>query len=170
MDVYRAYELLLADRSGQRVPVAEDGEVRHDRYPLRGILDGRDDYDKLDVEPGYLARGGPGFPSAPAPSCGPAATSATSPAPSSRLWTTPPRPGRSSTSGTSPRTRSGTTRCGSSRRPGTRRSWSRCQTRPCRPTWRSPRALRSISCAIAASSPGPWAGARTTRETASSVR
>ena len=29
-----------------------------DRYPLRGIIDGRDDYEKLDVEPGYLDRGG----------------------------------------------------------------------------------------------------------------
>lgn len=58
MDVYRAYELLLADKGGVPVPVAEDGELRHGRYPLRGIADGHDDYDKLDVEPGYLARGG----------------------------------------------------------------------------------------------------------------
>jgi nucleoside-diphosphate-sugar epimerase len=97
MDVYRAYELLLADRTDQPgrsvgvgrevgrgrlagetrsgkpgrsvgvgwsgkhcqpVPVAEDGELRRGRYPLRGMIDGRDDYEKLDVEPGYLARGG----------------------------------------------------------------------------------------------------------------
>lgn len=58
MDVYRAYELLLADEGGQPVPITEDAEVRRGRYPLRGHADGRDDYDKLDVEPGYLARGG----------------------------------------------------------------------------------------------------------------
>lgn len=58
MDVYRAYELLLAGRTGQAVPLTEDSEARRARYPLRGILDARDDYDKLDVEPGYLARGG----------------------------------------------------------------------------------------------------------------
>ena len=58
MDVYRAYELLLADEGGAPVPIAEDGELRQGRYPLSGIIDGCDDYDKLDVEPGYLARGG----------------------------------------------------------------------------------------------------------------
>jgi nucleoside-diphosphate-sugar epimerase len=58
MDVYRAYELLLNDEGGQPVPITEDAEVRRGRYPLRGHADGHDDYDKLDVEPGYLARGG----------------------------------------------------------------------------------------------------------------
>jgi nucleoside-diphosphate-sugar epimerase len=58
MDVYRAYELLLDNEGGQPVPIAEDAEVRRGRYPLRGHIDGHDDYDKLDVEPGYLARGG----------------------------------------------------------------------------------------------------------------
>ncbi|HEX6451288.1 MAG TPA: NAD-dependent epimerase/dehydratase family protein [Trebonia sp.] len=65
MDVYRAYELLLADQTGkergkygQPVPLTEESEVRHGRYPLGGIIDGRDDYEKLDVEPGYLDRGG----------------------------------------------------------------------------------------------------------------
>lgn len=58
MDVYRAYEHVLADTSGATVPAAEDGELRRGRYPLRGVLGGHDDYDKLDVEPGYLARGG----------------------------------------------------------------------------------------------------------------
>lgn len=58
MDVYRAYELLLDDEGGQSVPITEDAEVRRGRYPLRGHIDGHDDYDKLDVEPGYLARGG----------------------------------------------------------------------------------------------------------------
>lgn len=58
MDVYRAYELLLADSGGQPVPITEHGEVRRGRYPLRHILEKHADYDKLDVEPGYLARGG----------------------------------------------------------------------------------------------------------------
>jgi hypothetical protein len=58
MDVYRAYELLLADEGGQPVPITEDADVRRGRYPLGGRIEGRDDYDKLDVEPAYLARGG----------------------------------------------------------------------------------------------------------------
>lgn len=64
MDVYRAYELLLAGQSGrpgehsQPVPLTEDSEVRRGRYPLRGVIDGHDDYEKLDVEPGYTGRGG----------------------------------------------------------------------------------------------------------------
>ncbi|MBV9450138.1 MAG: hypothetical protein JO345_30040 [Streptosporangiaceae bacterium] len=36
MDAYRAYELLLADEGGQPVPITEDADVRHGRYPLRG--------------------------------------------------------------------------------------------------------------------------------------
>jgi nucleoside-diphosphate-sugar epimerase len=58
MDVYRAYELVLADEGGVRVPITEDSEVRRRRYPLRDYGDRYADYDKLDVEPGYLARGG----------------------------------------------------------------------------------------------------------------
>ena len=58
MDVYRAYELLLADEGGQPVPITEDADLRRARYPLRGHIEGRDDYDKLHVEPAYLARGG----------------------------------------------------------------------------------------------------------------
>lgn len=57
MDVYRAYELVLADKGGQPVPITEDSEVRRGRYPLRHIAEKYADYDKLDVEPGYLARG-----------------------------------------------------------------------------------------------------------------
>jgi nucleoside-diphosphate-sugar epimerase len=58
MDVYRAYELLLAGEGGAAVPITEEGEVRQGRYPLRGYGDRYADYDKLDVEPGYLTRGG----------------------------------------------------------------------------------------------------------------
>src|SRR6185312_2516465 len=46
IDVYRAYELLLAGRGGEPVP-------------LRDLLPGLGEhYDKLDVEPLYLSRGG----------------------------------------------------------------------------------------------------------------
>jgi nucleoside-diphosphate-sugar epimerase len=59
IDVYRAYELLLADQGGEPVPLTETSPVRQGRYPLRGLLPGLgDNYDKLDVEPDYLARGG----------------------------------------------------------------------------------------------------------------
>jgi nucleoside-diphosphate-sugar epimerase len=59
VDVYRAYELVLADRGGEPVPITEESPVRQGRYPLREVLPGRGEtYDKLDVEPGYLARGG----------------------------------------------------------------------------------------------------------------
>lgn len=59
IDVYRAYELLLAGQGGEPVPITEESPVRQGRYPLRGLLPGLGEhYDKLDVEPLYLARGG----------------------------------------------------------------------------------------------------------------
>jgi nucleoside-diphosphate-sugar epimerase len=64
LDVYRAYELLLAGTdSPQPIPIDEDGALRIGRYPYRGRGLAHDDedldnYDKLDVEPAYLARGG----------------------------------------------------------------------------------------------------------------
>jgi nucleoside-diphosphate-sugar epimerase len=59
IDVYRAYELLLAGRGGEPVPLTETSPVRSARYPLRDLLPGLGEhYDKLDVEPLYLARGG----------------------------------------------------------------------------------------------------------------
>lgn len=61
MDVYRTYELFLDDDDTPvPVPVDEDGALRQGRYPYRGRDMGsdRDDYDKLDVEPAYLRRGG----------------------------------------------------------------------------------------------------------------
>jgi nucleoside-diphosphate-sugar epimerase len=61
MDVYRAYELILdgSDAAGPvPVPFDEDGALREGRYPYRGRDMGEDDYDKLDVEPEYLRRGG----------------------------------------------------------------------------------------------------------------
>lgn len=59
IDVYRAYELLLAGQGGEPVPLAEASPLRVGRYPLRDLLPGLGEhYDKLDVEPSYLARGG----------------------------------------------------------------------------------------------------------------
>jgi nucleoside-diphosphate-sugar epimerase len=59
IDVYRAYELILAGQGGEPVPMTEESPVRQGRFPLRGLLPGLGEhYDKLDVEPGYLARGG----------------------------------------------------------------------------------------------------------------
>lgn len=57
-DVYRAYELLNEERGGEPVPITEESPVRHGRYPYRGQRGGFDDYEKLDVEPAYLERGG----------------------------------------------------------------------------------------------------------------
>jgi nucleoside-diphosphate-sugar epimerase len=58
IDVYRAYELLLAGQGGEPVPITEESPVRAGRYPLRDLLPGLGErYDKLDVEPLYLARG-----------------------------------------------------------------------------------------------------------------
>jgi nucleoside-diphosphate-sugar epimerase len=59
VDVYRGYGLLLDERGGEPVPMTEESPVRERRYPYRGERGGEyDDYDKLDVEPGYLERGG----------------------------------------------------------------------------------------------------------------
>ena len=57
IDVYRAYELLLAEQGGEPVPITEESPVRDGRYPLRDLMPGIGErYDKLDVEPLYLAR------------------------------------------------------------------------------------------------------------------
>jgi nucleoside-diphosphate-sugar epimerase len=58
MDVYRAYEHFRARSEGEAVPLTEDAALRLGRYPYRGAGIGEDDYDKLHVEPPYLARGG----------------------------------------------------------------------------------------------------------------
>lgn len=56
-DVYRAFGAVLGDRETDAVPITEDSAVRTERYPYRGRLAGREDYDKLDVEEVYLPRG-----------------------------------------------------------------------------------------------------------------
>jgi nucleoside-diphosphate-sugar epimerase len=57
MDVYRAFGSVLVDRETDPVPITEESPVRPDRYPYRGKLAGREDYDKLDVEDVYLSLG-----------------------------------------------------------------------------------------------------------------
>lgn len=58
VDVYRAFELQDSPAGEVPVPISETSPVRHGRYPYRGQLPGSDDYEKLDVEPPYLARDG----------------------------------------------------------------------------------------------------------------
>src|SRR5215831_16181535 len=57
IDVYRAYTSLLAETITDPVPLTEDSPVRSQRYPYRGQGRDLDDYEKLDVEEVYLARG-----------------------------------------------------------------------------------------------------------------
>ncbi|HSS61128.1 MAG TPA: NAD-dependent epimerase/dehydratase family protein [Candidatus Limnocylindrales bacterium] len=57
VDVYRAFGAVLEDRETDPVPIDEESPVRSERYPYRGRLAGREDYDKLDVEDVYLPRG-----------------------------------------------------------------------------------------------------------------
>ncbi len=58
-DVYQAYTGLRTNRFESPVPLTADSEPRRDRYPYRGSgLEGvPDDYEKLDVEERWLARG-----------------------------------------------------------------------------------------------------------------
>lgn len=58
-DVYQAFTGLRTNRCESPVPLTEDSELRRDRYPYRGAGIGGvpDDYEKLDVEARWLARG-----------------------------------------------------------------------------------------------------------------
>jgi nucleoside-diphosphate-sugar epimerase len=59
MDVYEVFTRAFAeDDTPMAVPVDETGPLRTTRYPYRGRIPDLDDYDKLDVEPAYLDRGG----------------------------------------------------------------------------------------------------------------
>jgi nucleoside-diphosphate-sugar epimerase len=59
MDVYEAWQNILDDAPATvAVPFDEDGPLRTVRYPYRARYPDMHDYDKLDVEPAYLARGG----------------------------------------------------------------------------------------------------------------
>lgn len=57
VDVYEAYDVLRFGGTMHGVPLDEDSPVRAKRYPYRGMNMVSDDYEKLDVEPVYLARG-----------------------------------------------------------------------------------------------------------------
>ncbi len=56
-DVYRAYSSRDAGIVTDAVPLDETSPLRSGRYPYRGRLPGFDDYEKLDVEEAYGARG-----------------------------------------------------------------------------------------------------------------
>lgn len=58
-DVYQAVTAFRAGRCDASVPLTEDSELRRDRYPYRDLAGGEvpADYDKLDVEDAWLARG-----------------------------------------------------------------------------------------------------------------
>ena len=58
IDVYRAYSALMANTHTEPLPLDEASPVREQRYPYRGQRPGMDDYEKLDVEDAYRARGG----------------------------------------------------------------------------------------------------------------
>lgn len=58
VDVYRAFGALNDGRETDPVPLDEESPVRTHRYPYRGKVPERYDYDKLDVEEVYLPRGG----------------------------------------------------------------------------------------------------------------
>lgn len=57
MDTYRAYGGLHRNVQTDAVPLDETSPVRPERYPYRGQIPGMDDYEKLDVEDRWLARG-----------------------------------------------------------------------------------------------------------------
>jgi UDP-glucose 4-epimerase len=57
MDVYRAFGAVNDRRETDPVPLDEDSPLRTERYPYRGLVADRHDYDKLDVEDVYLAQG-----------------------------------------------------------------------------------------------------------------
>lgn len=57
MDTYQAYEVFQRNQGGEPVPIDEGAPVRESRYPHRDAGPDMADYEKLDVEPRYLARG-----------------------------------------------------------------------------------------------------------------
>jgi nucleoside-diphosphate-sugar epimerase len=57
MDVYRAYGSLRAGGVTDAVPLDETSPVRERRFPYRGQVPDMDDYEKLEVEDRWLARG-----------------------------------------------------------------------------------------------------------------
>ncbi|MEN3273347.1 MAG: hypothetical protein V7636_2108 [Actinomycetota bacterium] len=58
VDVYPALKGLNTGTVECDVPIDESTPVRAERFPYRGVIQGMDDYEKLDCEERYLARGG----------------------------------------------------------------------------------------------------------------
>ena len=58
VDVYPALAGLQSGTVTCDVPIDESTPVRTERFPYRGVIPGMDDYEKLDCEELYLARGG----------------------------------------------------------------------------------------------------------------
>jgi nucleoside-diphosphate-sugar epimerase len=58
VDVYPALAGLSDGVARCDVPIDESTPVRTERFPYRGVIPGMDDYEKLDCEELYLARGG----------------------------------------------------------------------------------------------------------------
>jgi len=58
VDVYPALKGLNTGSVECDVPIDESSPVRTERFPYRGVIPGMDDYEKLDCEERYLARGG----------------------------------------------------------------------------------------------------------------
>jgi nucleoside-diphosphate-sugar epimerase len=59
MDVYEAFRHVVTGQGeSEPVPVPENGRLRSARYIYRDLPQRPDDYEKLDVEPSYLERGG----------------------------------------------------------------------------------------------------------------
>ena len=57
LDVYRAFGAVNEGRETDPIPLLEESPLRTERYPYRGKVPDRDDYEKLDVEDVYLPRG-----------------------------------------------------------------------------------------------------------------
>jgi nucleoside-diphosphate-sugar epimerase len=57
IDTYRAYGGLHNNVQTDALPLDEKSPVRPDRYPYRDQIPGMDDYEKLDVEERWIARG-----------------------------------------------------------------------------------------------------------------
>jgi hypothetical protein len=59
IDVYRAYELLLARRGGEPVPLTETSPIRSARYPLRDLVPELGEHSAVGpLAPGESSRGG----------------------------------------------------------------------------------------------------------------
>jgi len=58
VDVYPTLAALQSGTIASDVPIDEDSPVRTERFPYRGVIKGMEDYEKLDCEELYLARGG----------------------------------------------------------------------------------------------------------------